>query len=260
MSKTLDPREQLWPIGRINKIKLVDYLADQPLDEIEVFCNISREVVKQETTQWRNLSSHSLVHNGSVFNYFYNPHGIKDPTERLMYLFEVTLYVHDENEMQTKNQVRRIRIRPAARHNRTETKHHKHHRILRQSQKGKANLNNHDRFSAGAPVPTPQAWAPPSILTTHSKILWGYHPQDPPSTRSTPYAPSCIYESSVFAVCMKDRNPPLAGAAFFAAVNEVTILPTFATSLAYSASLDSYYLLSSWSPPSAANSCYFLKL
>ena len=98
MSKTLDPREQLWPIGRINKIKLVDYLADQPLDEIEVFCNISREVVKQETTQWRNLSSHSLVHNGSVFNYFYNPHGIKDPTERLMYLFEVTLYVHDENE------------------------------------------------------------------------------------------------------------------------------------------------------------------
>ena len=98
MSKKLDPKEQLWPIGRINKTKLVDYLADQPLDEIEVFCNIFREVVKQETTQWRNLSSHSLVHHGSVFNYFYNPHGIMDPTERLEYLFEVTLEVHDENE------------------------------------------------------------------------------------------------------------------------------------------------------------------
>ena len=98
MSKTLDPRGQLWPIGQINKIRLVDYLGDQPLDEIEVFCNIFREVVQQETQQWRNLSSHSLVHNGSVFNYFYNPHGIMDPTERLIFLFEVTLEVHDENE------------------------------------------------------------------------------------------------------------------------------------------------------------------
>jgi hypothetical protein len=98
MSKKLDPRGQLWPIGRISKTRLVDYLADQPLDEIEVFCNIFREVVKQETTQWCNLSSHSLVHHGSVFNYFYNPHDIMDPTERLVYLFDVTLDVHANDE------------------------------------------------------------------------------------------------------------------------------------------------------------------
>ena len=98
LSKKLDPRGQIWPIGRIDKTKLVDNFADQPLDELEVFCNIFREVVKQETSQWRNLSSHDLVHHGAVFNYFYNPHGIMDPTERLIYLFEVTLEVHDEKE------------------------------------------------------------------------------------------------------------------------------------------------------------------
>ena len=100
MSKKLDPREQFWPIGQINKIRLME----QPLDQLEVFCNISKEIVKQET-----LSSHNLVHNGSVFNYFYNPNGFYyydaetvpflkiDPTERLMFLIEVTLQVYNEN-------------------------------------------------------------------------------------------------------------------------------------------------------------------
>ena len=99
MSKKLDPREQLWPIGQINKIRLVG----QPLDQLEVFCNISKGIMKQET-----VSSHNLVHNGSVFNYFYNPNGINytpewvpeskmEPTERLMFLMEVTLQVYNEN-------------------------------------------------------------------------------------------------------------------------------------------------------------------
>ena len=100
MSKKLDPKGQVWPIGQINKIRLMG----QPLDQLEVFCNISKEIVKQET-----LSSHNLVHNGSVFNYFYNPNGIYycdtetvpllkiDPTERLMFLIEVTLQVYNEN-------------------------------------------------------------------------------------------------------------------------------------------------------------------
>ena len=98
MSKKLDPREKLWPIGRIDKTKLVNTLEDEPLDKLEVFCNIFRDVVKQETTQWRNLSSHGLVHHGSVFNYFYNPRDIMDPTDRLVYLFDVTLDVHGNNE------------------------------------------------------------------------------------------------------------------------------------------------------------------
>jgi hypothetical protein len=99
MSKTLDPRGQLWPIGRIDKTKLVEALEDEPLDKLEVFCNIFREVVKQETTKWRKLSSgHSLVHHGSVFNYFYNPRDIMDPTDRLVYLFDVTLDVIVNNE------------------------------------------------------------------------------------------------------------------------------------------------------------------
>ena len=102
ISKTLDPKGKLWPIGQVNKTRLAYYFADTPvtpLDQIEVFCNIFREVVKQETTQWRNLSSgHSLVHHGSVFNYFYNPRDIMDPNERLEYLFETTLDVHFNSE------------------------------------------------------------------------------------------------------------------------------------------------------------------
>ena len=99
MSKKLDPRGVVWPIGQINK----DRLMGQPLDQLEVFCNISKDIVKQET-----CSSHNLVHNGSVFHYFYNPNGLFycdmrtemltiDPTERLMFLIEVTLQVHNEN-------------------------------------------------------------------------------------------------------------------------------------------------------------------
>ena len=99
MSKKLDPREQLWPIGQISKISLVG----QPLDQLEVFCNISKGILKQET-----VSSHNLVHNSSVLNYFYNPNGIMytpecvpetkmEPTERLMFLMEVTLQVYNEN-------------------------------------------------------------------------------------------------------------------------------------------------------------------
>ena len=92
MSKKLDPREQRWPIGQINKIRLVG----QPLDQLEVFCNISKGIMKQET-----VSSHNLVHNGSVFNYFYNPECVPEskmePTERLMFLMEVTLQVYNEN-------------------------------------------------------------------------------------------------------------------------------------------------------------------
>ena len=100
MSKKLDPKGQVWPIGQINKVRLMG----QPLDQLEVFCNISKEIVRQET-----FSSHNLVHNGSVFNYFYNPNGIYycdtetvpylkiDPTERLMVLIEVTLQVYNEN-------------------------------------------------------------------------------------------------------------------------------------------------------------------
>ena len=91
----------LWPIGQVNKTRLAYYFSDTPvtpLDQIEVFCNIFREVVKQETTQWRNLSSHGLVHHGSVFNYFYNPGDIMDPTDRLVYLFDVTHDVHLNNE------------------------------------------------------------------------------------------------------------------------------------------------------------------
>ena len=104
MSKKLDPKGQVWPIGQINKIRLMG----QPLDQLEVFCNISKEIVEQETFSSHNLI-HNLVHNGSVFNYFYNPNGIYycdtetvpllkiDPTERLMFLIEVTLQVYNEN-------------------------------------------------------------------------------------------------------------------------------------------------------------------
>ena len=99
MSKKLDPREYLWPIGQINKIRLMG----MPLHQLEVFCNISKGIMNQET-----LSSPNLVHNGSIFNYFYNPNGIEytkegspalktEPTERLLFLIEVTLQVYNEN-------------------------------------------------------------------------------------------------------------------------------------------------------------------
>ena len=86
-----------WPSGQINKSILVDYLANQPLDSLETYCNISRGIVKQETLQSHSFSSDSLVHNGSVLHYFYNPDGIVDPTERFIFLFEITLQVHKEN-------------------------------------------------------------------------------------------------------------------------------------------------------------------
>ena len=99
MSKKLDPKERLWPIGQINKI----HLLGTPLHQLEVFCNISKGIVKQETS-----ASHNLVHNGSVFNYFYNPNGIMytqegvpalkmEPTERLLFLIKVTLQVYVKN-------------------------------------------------------------------------------------------------------------------------------------------------------------------
>ena len=106
ISRKLDPRERLWPIGQINKIRLVG----TPLHQLEVFCNISKGIVKQETFSSHRLAR--LVHNGSVFNYFYNPNGIFyfeseesgtvpvlkiDPTERLLFLIEVTLQVYNEN-------------------------------------------------------------------------------------------------------------------------------------------------------------------
>ena len=90
ITKKLDPRGGYWPMGQINKFSL----EDQPLDHLEVFCNISRGILKQETQQY--ISSQNLVHNGSVFLYFFN--GIMDPTERLVNLFHLTLYVHSENQ------------------------------------------------------------------------------------------------------------------------------------------------------------------
>ena len=86
-----------WPSGRINKSILVDYLANRPLDLLERYCNISKGIVKQETLQSHSFSSDSLVHNGSVLHYFYNPNGIVDPTERFKFLFEITLQVHKKN-------------------------------------------------------------------------------------------------------------------------------------------------------------------
>ena len=87
-----------WPVGQVNKSSLVDYLEDRPLDWLETYCNISREIVKQETQEYRNgFSNDDLVHNGSVLHYFYNPHGIVDATERLIFLIEITLQVHEEN-------------------------------------------------------------------------------------------------------------------------------------------------------------------
>ena len=85
-----------WPSGRINKSILVDYLANRPLDLLETYCNISRGIVKQETHR-SSFSNDSLVHNGSVLHYFYNPHGIVDATQRLIFLIEITLQVHEEN-------------------------------------------------------------------------------------------------------------------------------------------------------------------
>ena len=85
-----------WPVGQINKSSLVDYLADRPLDWLEAYCNISRGIVKQETHR-SSFSNDSLVHNGSVLHYFYNPHGIVDATQRLIFLIEITLQVHEEN-------------------------------------------------------------------------------------------------------------------------------------------------------------------
>ena len=83
-----------WPVGQINKSSLVNYISDWPLDWLEAYCNISRGIVKQETQQFSN---DSLVHNGSVLHYFYNPHGIVDATQRLIFLIEVTLQVYNEN-------------------------------------------------------------------------------------------------------------------------------------------------------------------
>ena len=83
-----------WPVGQINKSSLVDYLEDWPLEWLEAYCNISRGIVKQETHQFSN---DSLVHNGSVLHYFYNPNGDVDPTKRLIFLIEITLQVHEEN-------------------------------------------------------------------------------------------------------------------------------------------------------------------
>jgi hypothetical protein len=87
-----------WPVGQINKSILVDYIADWPLDWLEAYCNISRGIVKQETQQWcSSFSNDSLVHNGSVLHYFCNPNGVVDPTERLIFLIEITLQTHEEN-------------------------------------------------------------------------------------------------------------------------------------------------------------------
>ena len=83
-----------WPVGQINKSSLVNYISDWPLDWLEAYCNISRGIVKQETQQFSN---DSLVHNGSVLHYFCNPNGVVDPTERLIFLIEITLQVHEEN-------------------------------------------------------------------------------------------------------------------------------------------------------------------
>ena len=71
ITKLLDPREKYWPIGRINKRILVD----QSLNHLEVFCNISRGILKQETQQSQSVSSQNLVHNGSVFLYFFSGMG-----------------------------------------------------------------------------------------------------------------------------------------------------------------------------------------
>ena len=68
ITKLLDPREKYWPIGRINK----HILVDQSLNHLEVFCNISRGILKQETLQLQSVSSQNLVHNGSVFLYFFS--------------------------------------------------------------------------------------------------------------------------------------------------------------------------------------------
>ena len=83
-----------WPVGQINKSSLVNYISDWPLDWLEAYCNISKGIVKQETQQFSN---DSLVHNGSVLHYFCNPNGVVDPTERLIFLIEITLQVHEEN-------------------------------------------------------------------------------------------------------------------------------------------------------------------
>ena len=85
-----------WPVGQINKSSLVDKLADWPLDWLEEYCNISRGIVKQETHR-SSFSNDSLVHNGYVLHYFYNPNGVVDPTERLIFLIEITLEVDEEN-------------------------------------------------------------------------------------------------------------------------------------------------------------------
>ena len=75
----------------------MDYLGNRPLEYLETYCNISRGIVKQDTQQSQGFSNDSLVHNGSVLHYFYNPDDIEDPTERLIFLIDITRQVHEQN-------------------------------------------------------------------------------------------------------------------------------------------------------------------